>query len=58
MSTLTYPLQHISGKDHDRHQMRLRQGTVSIEGRTITNLCFTDGIDELVGEEEELAKIS
>ena len=57
MSTLTHPLQHISGKDHDRHQMRLRQGTVSIEGRTITNLCFADDIDGLAGEEQELAKL-
>ena len=32
-------------------------GTVSIEGRTITNLRFADGIDGLAGEEEELAKL-
>ena len=31
-----------------------RQGTVSIEGRTITNLRFVDDIDGLVGKEEEL----
>ena len=31
------------------------EGTVSIWGRTITNLCFADDIDGLVGEEEELA---
>ena len=36
-------------KDHE--------GTVSIGGRTITNLCFADGIDGLAGEEEELAKL-
>ena len=30
------------------------QGTVSIGGRTITNLRFTDDIDGLAGEEEEL----
>ena len=47
MSTLTHPLQHISGKDHE--------GTVSIGGRTITNLRFADDIDSLAGEEEELA---
>ena len=29
-------------------------GTVSIEGRTITNLRFADDIDGLVGSEEEL----
>ena len=33
------------------------QGTVSIGGRTITNLRFTDDIDGLAGEEEELAKL-
>ena len=32
------------------------KGTVSIGGRTITNLCFADDIDGLAGEEEELAK--
>ena len=31
-----------------------RQGTVSIEGRTITNLPFVDDIDGLAGKEEEL----
>ena len=52
--SLTHPLQHISGKDHDK--CLLYEGTVSIGGRTITNLCFTDDIDSLAGEEEELAK--
>ena len=33
------------------------EGTVSIGGRTITNLRFTDDIDGLAGEEEELAKL-
>ena len=33
------------------------EGTVSIGGRTITNLCFADDIDCLTGEEEELAKL-
>ena len=32
------------------------QGTVSIGGRTITNLRFADDIDGLAGKEEELAK--
>ena len=50
MSTLTHPLQHISGKDHE--------GTVSIGGRTITNLCFADDIDSRAGEEEELTKLA
>ena len=33
------------------------EGTVSIGGRTITNLCFAADIDSLAGEEEELAKL-
>ena len=33
------------------------EGTVSIGGRTITNLCFSDDIDGLAGEEEELANL-
>ena len=33
------------------------EGTVSIGGRTITNLHFADNIDGLAGEEEELAKL-
>ena len=32
------------------------EGTLSIGGRTITNLRFADDIDGLAGEEEELAK--
>ena len=34
------------------------EGTVSIGGRTITNLYFVDDIDGLAGEEEELAKLA
>ena len=34
-----------------------REGTVSIGGRTITNLRFADDIDGLAEEEEELAKL-
>ena len=33
------------------------EGTVSIGGRTITNLCFADDIDGLAGEEEEPAHL-
>ena len=33
------------------------EGTVSIGGRTITNLRFADDIDGLAGEEEELAEL-
>ena len=34
------------------------EGTVSIGGRTITNLCFADDIGGLAGEEEELANLA
>ena len=34
------------------------EDTVSIGGRTITNLRFADGIDGLAGEEEELANLA
>ena len=53
MSTLNHPLQHISGKD----ALEDHEGTISIGGRTITNLRFADDIDGLAGEEEELAKL-
>ena len=33
------------------------EGTVSIGGRTVTNLHFADDIDGLAGEEEELANL-
>ena len=36
----------------------VHEGTVSIGGRTITNLRFADDIDGLAGEEEELAKLA
>ena len=54
MSTLSQPFHRISGKDHDR-PLETHEGTVSIRGRTITNLCFADDIDGLAGEEEVLA---
>ena len=58
MPTLIHPFQHISGKDHDwRFALEIHEGTVSIGGRTITNIRFADGIDGLAGEEEELAKL-
>ena len=56
MSTLTHPLQHISGKDHVRRPRR-SEGTVNIRGRTITNPRFAHDIDRLAGEEEELTKL-
>ena len=33
------------------------EGTVSIGGRTTTNLCFADDIDGLAGEEEQLTNL-
>ncbi|CAM4371522.1 unnamed protein product [Leuciscus chuanchicus] len=33
------------------------EGTVSIGGRTITNLCFADDIDGLAGKEQELVNL-
>ena len=51
MSTLTNPLQHISGKDH-------HESTVSIGGRTITNHLFADDIDGLAGEQEKPANLA
>ena len=39
------------------HALKDNEGTVSIGGRTITNLRFADDIDGLAGEEEELAKL-
>ena len=33
------------------------EGTISIWGRTITNLRFADDFGSLAGEEEELAKL-
>ena len=37
--------------------LELHEGTVSTGGRAITNLCFADDIDDLAGDEEELAKL-
>ena len=34
------------------------EGTVSIGGRTITDLRFAENIDGLAGEEDELAKLA
>ena len=33
------------------------EGTISIRGRTVTNLRFDDDINGLAGEEEELANL-
>ena len=56
MSTLTHPLQHILERIMT-DALEDHEGTVSIGGRTITNLRFADDIDGLAGEEEELAHL-
>ena len=56
MSTLTHPLQHISGRIMT-DALEDHVGTVSIGGRAITNIRFADDIDGLAGEEEELASL-
>ena len=56
MSTLTHPLQHISGRIMT-DALEDHEGTVGIGGRTITNLRFAEDIDGLEGEEEELANL-
>ena len=56
MSTLTHPLQYISGKEMT-DALEDHEGTVSIGGRTTTNLHIADDIDILAGEEEELANL-
>ena len=56
MPTLTHPLQHILQRIMS-DALEDHEGTVSIGGRTITNLRFADDIDGLAGEEEELEKL-
>ena len=56
MSTFTHPLQNISERIMT-DALEDHECTVSIRGRTITNLRFADDIDGLPGEEEELAKL-
>ena len=55
MSTLTYPLQHISRRDHYR---RLRGSQRHCQHWRQNNLHFADDIDGLAGEEEEPAKLT
>ena len=38
-------------------ELKNHEGTVSIGGRTITNLCFADDIGSLAGQEQELVKL-
>ena len=56
MSTFTYPLHHISGKNRDRRLRRSRRRCQHWRQK-ITNLRFADGIDGLAGQEGELAKL-
>ena len=50
MSTLTHPLQNISGKQHDRRLRRPRR-------HCQLYFRFADDIDGLAGEEEKLANL-
>ena len=56
MSTLTQPFNMFLERIMT-DALEDRDGTVSIGGRTITNLRFADDIDGLAGEEEELANL-
>ena len=56
MSSVTHPLQ-IFLERIMTDALEDHEGTVSIGGRTITNLRFADDTDGLAGEEEELAKL-
>ena len=56
MSTLTHPLQHISGKDHDisgkdlRRPQKIMKALSALEAEQST-------ISPLAGQEEDLAKL-
>ena len=39
------------------HALENYNGTISIGGRTITNLRFADAIDGITGERDELTKL-
>ena len=55
MCALPHPLQHFLRIMADA--LESHDGTVGIGGRTITNLCFVDDIDGIVGQEQELVKL-
>ena len=57
MSTLTHLIFNIFLERIMTDALENHEGTVSIGGRTITNLRFADDIDGLAGEEEELANL-
>ena len=56
MSVLAHPL-HIVLERTMTDTLEDDKCTVSIGGRTITNLRFADDINGLAGEEEKLAKL-
>ena len=51
-SSTSYSVERIMSDVLEEHE-----GTVSIAGRTITNLRFADDIDGLVGSEQELEQL-
>ena len=53
MHIIPYTLQHLPMSD----EVEEHEGTVSIAGRTITNLRFAGDIDGLAGSEQELAQL-
>ena len=56
MSTVTHPLETFL-KRIMTDASKGHEGTVSIGGRTVTNLHLADDINDLAGEEEELANL-
>ena len=57
MPTITNALQHFFLERIMTDALGTHQGTVSIGGRTITNLRFADDIDGLAGDEQKLANL-
>ena len=56
MSALPHSLQHLL-REIMADALGDHEGTVSIRGRTITNLRFADDIDGLAGQEQELVRL-
>ena len=52
-----WPWVHVYGLCGHTDALEDHEGTVSIGGRTITNLSFADDIDGSAGEEEELVNL-
>ena len=57
MSALPHPLQQLLRERIMADALDDHEGTVSVGGRTITNLRFADDIDGLAGQEQELVKL-